>query len=117
VRGGRDRWSDLTKAEAWEIGERITNLMRAFSVRRGHTPADDLDFGGRLLEAPASGVGKGKTVAPHLKEMLGEYYSLMGWDAETGVPKAEKLKELGLEDVAKDLAGIEVKGRLSEVTV
>ena len=36
------------------------------------------------------------------EEMLDEYYRLRGWD-RNGVPTREKLKELGLEDVAKDL--------------
>jgi aldehyde:ferredoxin oxidoreductase len=36
------------------------------------------------------------------EEMLDDYYRLRGWD-RNGVPTREKLKELGLEDVAKDL--------------
>lgn len=30
------------------------------------------------------------------EEMLEEYYTLRGWNAESGVPTAEKLRELGL---------------------
>ncbi len=36
------------------------------------------------------------------EEMLNDYYRLRGWD-RNGVLTREKLKELGLEDVAKDL--------------
>jgi aldehyde:ferredoxin oxidoreductase len=32
-----------------------------------------------------------------------EYYRLRGWDAETGLPTEDKLKALGLTDVAADL--------------
>ena len=32
-----------------------------------------------------------------------EYYRLRGWDAETGLPTEDKLKALGLVDVAADL--------------
>ena len=32
-----------------------------------------------------------------------EYYRLRGWDAETGLPTEDKLKVLGLADVAADL--------------
>jgi aldehyde:ferredoxin oxidoreductase len=35
--------------------------------------------------------------------MLSAYYEARGWDVETGKPSREKLIELGLEDVAKDL--------------
>ena len=33
-------------------------------------------------------------------KMLKEYYRLRGWDDETGIPSAETLGSLGLEDVA-----------------
>jgi aldehyde:ferredoxin oxidoreductase len=35
--------------------------------------------------------------------LLDEYYTLRGWDAQTGRPTAAKLEELGLPDVARDL--------------
>jgi aldehyde:ferredoxin oxidoreductase len=35
--------------------------------------------------------------------MLSAYYEARGWDLETGKPGREKLAELGLEDIAKDL--------------
>jgi aldehyde:ferredoxin oxidoreductase len=37
---------------------------------------------------------------------MDEYYTLRGWDVETGRPTAAKLKELGLADVAEELAGL-----------
>ena len=30
-------------------------------------------------------------------EMLDNYFSMMGWDSQTGNPSSGKLKELGLE--------------------
>jgi aldehyde:ferredoxin oxidoreductase len=36
--------------------------------------------------------------------MLDEYYEARGWDVNTGIPTKEKLQELGLDYVAKDLA-------------
>jgi len=110
-------WKDLNKAEAWEIGERILNLMKCFNVRRGHTPASDLDFGGRILESPANGPAKGKTVAPYLKDMLTEYYTLLGWDPETGKPKEETLLRLGLEQQAKDIAEIKIPLKIKDVVL
>ncbi len=31
------------------------------------------------------------------KKMLDEYYQIVGWNKLTGIPKKEKLKELGIE--------------------
>jgi len=35
--------------------------------------------------------------------MLDEYYTVRGWNLDTGVPSREKLVELGLEYVADQL--------------
>jgi aldehyde:ferredoxin oxidoreductase len=35
--------------------------------------------------------------------LLKEYYNFRKWDWNTGKPSKEKLGELGLEDVARDL--------------
>ena len=78
------------------IGERIWNLERMFNLRAGLTKADD-SLPERILKGaipgednPAKGrVGK-------LDQMLPEYYSLRGWDAD-GHPEADKLVELGLK--------------------
>jgi len=110
-------WEGFTKEEGYEVGERVINLMQAFSVMRGHTPAHDVDIGGRWLEPPVSGLGKGTSIAPHLKEMIREYYSLMGWDPETGKPLPETLGRLGLEQVAEDIATVEIPVRLQNVSV
>ncbi|MBC8246219.1 MAG: hypothetical protein H8E81_01410 [Deltaproteobacteria bacterium] len=37
--------------------------------------------------------------------MLDAYYAERGWDIETGIPTQEKLTELGMGDIAKDLEG------------
>lgn len=37
------------------------------------------------------------------EKMKDEYYTLRGWDVQTGVPTRKKLKELGLKDVADKL--------------
>jgi aldehyde:ferredoxin oxidoreductase len=95
----------LSVDEAYVIGERIANLQRAFNVRHGFKPKFDLDVSPRLLEPPPDGGAKGKTIAPYLEDMVKEYNRLMDWDWETGRPSKNKLKELGLEDVSKDLWG------------
>jgi aldehyde:ferredoxin oxidoreductase len=34
------------------------------------------------------------------EKMLDEYYELVGWDKETGIPSDEKLSELGIEKIS-----------------
>ncbi len=78
-------------------GERIYNLERAFNCREGFTREDDA-LPGRFFDEPL-------TVGPHkgavldrgeFQKMLTDYYRERGWDEKTGVPKPEKLSDLGL---------------------
>lgn len=87
-----------------KVGERINNLARAFNVREGFSRADDT-FPERLMTEPLrSGASKGHLISKEdLDTMLDEYYTVRGWDLKTGIPKKEKLVELGLDEVAKDL--------------
>jgi aldehyde:ferredoxin oxidoreductase len=93
-------WSDLTAEEALLIGERIINLERIFSNRRGRTLLHDLDVGQKLLQAPKDGKAKGIALGPHLKAMVQEYYGLMGWDTMTGAVLPATLARLGLQEFA-----------------
>jgi aldehyde:ferredoxin oxidoreductase len=89
--------------EAEQVGERITNLQRVFNLLRGLTAADDMDIGQRLLEDPGAGIGKGHPWGPHYKEMIREYYKVMGWEEETGKPLPETLERLELGHLIKDI--------------
>jgi aldehyde:ferredoxin oxidoreductase len=92
---------DYTEQEFRKTGERLYNLERAFSVREGSTRADDT-LPGRLLKDPMpEGPAKGSVV--DLDPMLDAYYEYRGWDKATAAPTREKLKELGLEWVIKDI--------------
>lgn len=86
---------DLNKA-----GERIWNLIRLYNLKAGFTAADDT-LPGKLLEQPLKGgPHEGRVLsAEQLEEMKSLYYHLRGWD-ETGWPREEKLRELGLLDLA-----------------
>lgn len=82
--------------ELIQMGERIVNLERLFNLREGFGRNDDT-LPRRLLEEPvSSGPAQGRTV--DLEPMLDEYYQFRGWD-KNGVPRAEKLQELGLEEL------------------
>ncbi len=83
-----------TIEEVQKAGERIFNAERQFMVNAGFSRKDD-SLPDRLTKTPLpDGPSEGLTV--HLDDMLDEYYKLRGWD-ENGIPKKEKLKELGLE--------------------
>ncbi|MFX0167714.1 MAG: aldehyde ferredoxin oxidoreductase family protein [Candidatus Hodarchaeota archaeon] len=83
-----------------EIGERSMMLKRAFNIRCGITAADDhLPL---ILSTPmTSGLNEGKV--PNLSLQLKQFYEESQWDPETGKPLIDRLSELGLADVAKDI--------------
>jgi len=99
----------FTKETMFNIGERIINLERAYIVREGIRRKDDY-LPTRFLKEPLPN-GNSKGAIFEIEPMLDEYYTERGWDLKTGVPKAEKLREIGLEYVIEDLKrnGVEVK--------
>lgn len=93
---------DYSVADLVKIGERSVNLKRAISNIMGVTRADDNLP--RIASAPLdAGSTAGKS--PDMDVMLKEYYDYRKWDWDSGKPSKEKLVELGLGDVAKDLWG------------
>lgn len=88
-----------------EIAARIQNVERAFLVREGITRKDDTIHGRAMEEAVPSGPYKGERLEQEgMDRMLDDYYRVVGWDRETGVPTRKTLEELGLSDVADELA-------------
>jgi aldehyde:ferredoxin oxidoreductase len=84
----------------WLTGERIFNLERAINVRDGIDGKYDT-IPKRIVKEPVPREpSKGQVF--ELDVLLKEYYKVRGWD-EGGIPTKEKLKELGLEDVAEKL--------------
>jgi aldehyde:ferredoxin oxidoreductase len=77
-----------------KIGERVNNLVRLFNIREGLTK--DLDtlpkrfFNEPLKEGPS----RGRVV--ELDQLIEEYYMVRGWNEE-GIPREEKLQELGID--------------------
>ena len=79
--------------EFMKAGDRIWNLERLFNLAAGLSARDDT-LPERLLKEPMpSGPCKGEV--SKLDQMLPEYYTLRGWDAE-GVPTTGKKAQLGL---------------------
>jgi aldehyde:ferredoxin oxidoreductase len=81
------------------------NLERAFNVREGFSRKQDT-LPERMRTEPLHtrrAKGEGQMVS-HQDEFLDKYYQLRGWTKE-GIPSAEKLKELHLDFVLKDMTG------------
>ena len=96
-------WKDITLEEEMAIGERAYNLARAFTVRESGGTADDR-LPPKLSRSLQGGASKGQVITDaDLKAALQEYYRVRGW-SETGTPTEAKLKGLGLENVAQQLA-------------
>jgi aldehyde:ferredoxin oxidoreductase len=84
------------------VGERIVCLERAFNVREGFDRKDDT-LPARMFTEPLQNAGPATgQVIRSLDTLLNEYYDALGYTRQ-GVPSREKLKELGLEEVAKDI--------------
>lgn len=91
----------LSTAEYKQAGERVYNLARAFSNREGLTAAGDT-LPQRLLSEPLPD-GPAEGHVNELPVLLDRYYQIREWDKASGKPTAEKLRELGLDEVVSVL--------------
>jgi len=92
---------EMTGEELRRTGERINNLARLYNIREGFTRKDDhLPIKVMTTPVPDETVSKGCHITQEeLDFMLDDYYENRGWTGD-GVPTLEKIKELGLEDLA-----------------
>jgi aldehyde:ferredoxin oxidoreductase len=87
--------------ELWQLGERITNLARAFNVREGFGRKDDTLPDRLMLEPLKGGASRNQVISPDdLNKMLDEYYTVRGWNIRTGVPTRLKLASLVMINVS-----------------
>jgi aldehyde:ferredoxin oxidoreductase len=91
----------FTEKSMFEIGERIVNLERAYLVREGIRRKDDCLPKRFLMEPLPDGSSKGMIF--EMEPMLDEYYREREWNPKTGIPRAEKLRKIGLGYVVEDL--------------
>jgi aldehyde:ferredoxin oxidoreductase len=110
----------VTGIDAAELGpyaERIFNIQRIIMVREGHrVPEDDYPPEFNFTEPLTLSVHGGQMIMPgpgampvdmtgnkldreKFRGMLKEFYSLRGWDENTGLPTKETLASLGIEDL------------------
>jgi aldehyde:ferredoxin oxidoreductase len=97
---------DFTSEEGKRVGLRAVNLMRAYNLRVGISAEYDRPSS-RYGSTPVDGPTAGVSILPHWNEMLRNYYTLMGWDPETGIPLPETLEGLGIGCVSSDLEKLE----------
>lgn len=89
-------WQTST-IEILRVAERTLTMARLFNIREGLTVADD-KLPNRFFQPKRDGVLSTRFYDPEqLEKAKSYYYTLMGWDAKTGVPTPEKLQELGIE--------------------
>lgn len=95
---------NYTVTDFRRCGERNFNLMRLFCVREGITRESDT-LPKRLMEEPLpDGPAAGEVISQETLERLKDaYYDLRGWDRTTGIPTPEKMQELGLDGLIKDV--------------
>jgi aldehyde:ferredoxin oxidoreductase len=101
----RDQLVELIRAitgwetNLWELmraGERCVTMARAFNMREGWTRADDV-LPARMAEPHVSKTINEKPIMPEvLDAAITAFYSMMGWDPETGQPSEAKLHELDI---------------------
>ncbi len=107
-------------------GERIFNLQRGVLLREGWRPkVDDVleEFNyidpvetvfmnpDVIVPGPGTDVvsRKGKTLDRNVFEaMRNEFYTLRGWDAESGMQRVETLQRLSLSDLVQDLKKVDM---------
>lgn len=113
---------DISEEGLYRVGETVQNLQRAIMTREGHRGREDdilpeacftIPLESERLNPDCIFPGKNGEIISRkgalfekdkFLGMLGEFYEIRGWDRETGLQTEAKLKELGLHDVAQDLA-------------
>jgi aldehyde:ferredoxin oxidoreductase len=91
---------EMTPEELKKSGERINTIARLINIREGLGRKDDtLPWKVINMPIPDEGPVKGAFVSQEeLDLLLDDYYESRGWTLE-GVPTAEKLKEIGMDDL------------------
>jgi len=89
--------------DALRKGRQIVHLMRAFNVRHGLT-TDMEEPSPRYSSKPTDGGAAGSDPTSAWPVMKQNYYRTMGWDETTGMPLAETLRALDMEELIPDFA-------------
>jgi aldehyde:ferredoxin oxidoreductase len=95
---------EVSVYELERVGQRGMDMARAFNGREGLTAEDDRmppRFTTPFERGPLAG---SRVNERHLESMKHNYYHVMGWDVDTGIPTAARLADMGIGWVAEELA-------------
>ncbi len=81
--------------DLFTIGDRISQLERAFNYREGLTREDDTLPERLLTETISRGPSQGHKIND-FEGMKDEFYQICGWDQKTGAPLVERLEALDI---------------------
>lgn len=96
---------EVTAEDLMTASLRTRNVERALECKMGRRRDNDT-IPAREFDRPVSrGPWKGKVSVSRdkLEMMKTDYYTIRGWDIETGIPYKETLLDYGLDDIAADL--------------
>ena len=98
--------SDRTAADLMHTGARLQTLEHLFNILHAGFGRRDVQVPAKLAQVPvARGPFAGQRLDPaRWQEMLDAYYRAHGYDAASGWPTRERLAQLDLADVGKQLA-------------
>jgi aldehyde:ferredoxin oxidoreductase len=104
---------DMDVDKLAKAGERIWNLRRAIMVKRENRTREDDTLNEPYFKkaikcygGTATGLVNGPIDKAKFEALKDRYFELRGWDVNTGWPTRPKFEELGLKDVADELASI-----------
>ena len=97
---------NTTALELFEVGERALDMARVFNFREGLTMKDDW-LPDRFFKP--HNVGALSKVAVDPKQLLEArrlYYEMMSWNEKTGAPTPDKLEELDIGWISRQVSGL-----------
>ncbi len=87
---------DTSLWELMKVGERGINLAKVFNTREGFTSKDDM-LPDRLFTPIPEGPLKGAKISRGgFKKAIRSFYTIRGWNPQTGIPEQSKLEELNI---------------------
>jgi aldehyde:ferredoxin oxidoreductase len=81
-------------------GTRIYTMRHAFNLREGLNPLER-NMPGRIVGDPPLKEGNVKNITVDYRTLAREFLERLGWDPRTTVPSDTRLKELGMQFLAK----------------
>jgi aldehyde:ferredoxin oxidoreductase len=77
-------------------------MRMLFNIREG-VKLSDWKIPGRMTGSPPLQAGPLANITIDAKTLISDYLGKLGWDTVTGKPSSARIKELGLESIAKGL--------------